>query len=67
MLHCENIVPNIGEKIFPERKLCGLSPYFYIHIYVSDLYIPTIIGMPILLQEIRWTNCVGIYKSLTDI
>jgi hypothetical protein len=44
--------------------LCGLVPSFYIHISVSDLYIPTIgpqmqyskIGKPIL----------GIYKSLPD-
>jgi hypothetical protein len=30
-------------------KLCGLVPNFYIHVYVSDLYIPRI-GLPILLQ-----------------
>jgi hypothetical protein len=34
------------EKIFLERKLRGLSPNFYIHISVSDLYTPTI-GLPI--------------------
>jgi hypothetical protein len=32
-------------KIFPERKLRGLSPNLYIHISVSDLYIFTI-GLP---------------------
>jgi hypothetical protein len=43
------------EKIFPERKLRGLSPSFCIHISVSDLYIPTI-GLPIWLQQNRWTD-----------
>jgi hypothetical protein len=59
---------NIGnsKRIFPEKDLSGHSPNFYIHVSVSDLYIPTIklpsvfccrkIGRPIL----------GIYKSLTD-
>jgi hypothetical protein len=44
-------------------KLRGLVPNSYIHVSVSDLYIPTIaysvcrkIGGPI----------VGVYKSLTD-
>jgi hypothetical protein len=36
-------------------KLRGLVPSSYIHISVSDLYIPTI-GLPILLQENRWTD-----------
>jgi hypothetical protein len=54
-----------SKQIFPENKLRGLVPNFYIHVYVCEhLYIPTIgpqtlyckIGGPI----------VGIYKSLTD-
>jgi hypothetical protein len=48
------------KQIFPEMELLGLSPNFHIHVFVSDLYIPTI-DLPILLQEI-----FGIYKSLTD-
>jgi hypothetical protein len=36
-------------------KLRGLSPNSYIYVSVSDLYIPTI-GLPILLQENRWTD-----------
>ena len=36
-------------------KLRGVSPRFYIHVSVSDLYITTI-GLPILLQENRWTD-----------
>jgi hypothetical protein len=37
-----------SKQIFPEMKLRGLVPNFYIHISVSDLYIP-MIGLPILL------------------
>jgi hypothetical protein len=33
----------------------GLSPNSYIHVSVRDLNIPTI-GLPILLQEFRWTD-----------
>jgi hypothetical protein len=39
-----------SKQIFPEMKQCGLSSNSYIHVSVSDLYIPTI-GLPILLQE----------------
>jgi hypothetical protein len=31
-----------SKKIFPEMKLRGLVPIFYIHVSVSDLYIHTI-------------------------
>ncbi len=34
-------------QIFPEKELCGLSPNFYIHVSVIDLYISTIC-LPIL-------------------
>ncbi len=33
----------------------ALSPNFYIHVSVSDVYITTI-GLPILLQENMWTD-----------
>jgi hypothetical protein len=36
-------------------KLRGLATNSYIHVSVSDVYIPTI-GLPILLQENRWTD-----------
>ncbi len=36
-------------------KLCSLVPVFYIHLYVSDLYIPRI-GLPICLQQNRQTD-----------
>jgi hypothetical protein len=50
-LHCkENPI-----YVFPEKELSGLSPNFHIHASLSDLYIPTI-GLPILLQENKWTD-----------
>jgi hypothetical protein len=51
VLHCKDNSEN-SKQIFPEKELCGLSPNFYIHVSVSDLYIPTI-ELPILLQENR--------------
>jgi hypothetical protein len=54
----------ISKQIFPEKEYRGLSPNFYIHAFVSDLYIPTI-GLPILLEEIC-RPILGLYKSLTD-
>ncbi len=44
-----------SKQIFPENELRGHSPNSYIHVSVSDLYIPTI-GVPILLQENKWTD-----------
>jgi hypothetical protein len=44
-----------SKHIFPEKKLCCLSPNFHIYVSVSNLYIP-MIGMPILLQENMWTD-----------
>jgi hypothetical protein len=40
-------------------KLRGLVPNFHIHVFMSDLYIPTI-GPPILLQQNRCSMNVGI-------
>jgi hypothetical protein len=40
-MHCtENSI-----YVYPEMKLCGLVPNSYIHVSVSDLYIPRI-GLP---------------------
>jgi hypothetical protein len=65
-LNCLRIILTENLKqIFPEMKLRGLSPNSYIHISVSDLYIPTV-GLPILLQENRCGPIVEIYKSLTE-
>ncbi len=44
------------KQIFPEKELRGYSPSSQIQDSVSDLYIP-LIGLPILLQENRWTEC----------
>ncbi len=38
ILHCKEI----STYVFPEKELRGLSPNFHHHVYVSDLYIPTI-------------------------
>ncbi len=54
------------ETNIPRKGIArGHSPNFHIHVSVSDLYIPTIDDLPILLQEICGP-IQGIYKSLTD-
>ncbi len=59
----KNQYPNL-KQIFLEKELRGHSPNFHIHVFVSDLYIPTI-DLLILLHEICGP-ILGIYKSLTD-
>ncbi len=44
-----------SKQIFQEKELRGHSPNSHIHVFVSDLSIPTI-NLPILLQEIMWTD-----------
>ncbi len=39
-----------SKQVFPENELRVLSPYFHIHVSVSNWYIPRI-GLPVLLQE----------------
>jgi hypothetical protein len=41
--------------VFPEMKLRGLIPNSYIHVTVSDLYIPRI-GLPIWLRQNKQTD-----------
>ncbi len=53
-----------AKQIFPEKEYRGLSPNFYIHVSVSELYIPTM-GLPFLLEEICGL-ILEIQKSLTD-
>jgi hypothetical protein len=60
--HCKESTPKV--QIFPEMKLRGLSLNSYVHVSMSDLYIPKI-GLPTLLQKIGGP-IVGIYKSLTN-
>jgi hypothetical protein len=40
------------KQIFPEKELRGHSPHSYIHVSVTDFYIPTV-DLPILLEENR--------------
>jgi hypothetical protein len=42
LIYCMYSLYTKLEKIFSEMKLRGLIPNFYIHVSVSDLYIPTI-------------------------
>jgi hypothetical protein len=50
VVHCtENPI-----YVFPEKELRGISPNSYIHVSVSDLYIPRI-GPHIWLQQNRQT------------
>jgi hypothetical protein len=59
-MHCtEN-----SKKIFPEMKLCGLVPKFYLHVSVNYLYIP-MIGLQTQYSKIG-RPIVWIYKSLKD-
>jgi hypothetical protein len=44
-----------SKQIFTGKELRGYSPNSYIHVSVSDLYIP-LIGLTILLQEYRWAE-----------
>jgi hypothetical protein len=50
--------------IFLFWELRGLSPNFYIHVSVSDLYIPRI--GPHISSSRNGSSIVGIYNSLTD-
>jgi hypothetical protein len=59
-VHCKEPIPKIPRKGIARH---GHNPNFYIHVSVSDLYIPTN-DLPILLQEIC-RPILGIYKSLT--
>ncbi len=53
--HC----PENPIYIYPEMKLRGLIPIFYIHASVSNLYIPRI-SLPIWLQQNRQTDPANI-------
>jgi hypothetical protein len=54
-MHCtENQI-----NVFPEMKVRGLVPNSYIHVSVSDLYIPRV-DLPIWLQQNRQIVCGNI-------
>jgi hypothetical protein len=63
--HCKHKIPKFRDKYSQKRNIGGPSPNFYIHVSVSDLYIPRI-GLPILLEEIC-RLILGLYKLLTYI
>ncbi len=52
--------------VFPEKKLCGFSPNFHIHVSVSDLYVCVLQGSVHIFSCSRIRPIVGMYKSLTD-
>ncbi len=59
----------VGKDLFKDILRKGIArpqptPKFHMHVYVSELYIPTM-NLPILLQEICG-SILRIYKSLTD-
>jgi hypothetical protein len=56
-IHCKETITNI-----PRKKLRGNGANSYIHVSLSDLYIP-LIDLSILLQEICGLN-VGIHRLL---
>jgi hypothetical protein len=63
--HCKNTMTENSKQIFPEMKLRGFVPKSYIHVSVSDLYVPTI-GLQTCLCRKIGGPIMGIYKSLTD-
>jgi hypothetical protein len=53
--HCKDTIPKIRKRYSQKKKLRGYSPNSYIHVSMSDSFIP-LIGQPVLLQENRWTG-----------
>jgi hypothetical protein len=56
VMHCKycTVCRKLETNIRRNETARPRSLFFYIHVSVSDLYIPTI-GLPILQQENRWT------------
>jgi hypothetical protein len=50
IIHCKDTIPKIRNKYSQKRNCAATIPILYIHVSMSDLYIP-LIGMPIVLQE----------------
>ncbi len=66
LCYTENTLYRKSEINIPRNETARPRSSFYIHVSVSDLYIPRI-GLPILLQPNRQTDPENIYcKSLTD-
>jgi hypothetical protein len=51
--------------VFPEKELLGFVSSFYIHVSVSDAYIPTI-GPPILLYCVRQSSMIYFQVELRE-
>jgi hypothetical protein len=64
-LHRKDTIPKNSKQIFPGKELNGYNPNSYIHVSVSDLYIP-LSGLPILLQESGPNMVLYTRRSLTD-
>jgi hypothetical protein len=62
ILHCKDTILKIRNKYSYRKGIRSPGPNLYIHVYVSDLYIPTI-GLPILLQENMWTDPGNVDRS----
>ncbi len=63
-MHCKEAIPKIRNKYSQTRNCKASVPNFHIHVFVSDLFIPTI-DLPFLLQKI-YGPILEIYKSPTD-
>ncbi len=61
-LHCKEILI----YVFSEKKLRGLSPNFHTHVYVSNLFIPTIGPLYFPAAEQADRSCEYMYKSPTE-
>jgi hypothetical protein len=48
--HCRRHNTENLKEIFPEKELRSYSPNSYIHVSLSDLFIP-LIGLPLLLHK----------------
>jgi hypothetical protein len=55
-----------SKQIFPEEELRGHSPYFHIHMSVSDFYIPSIVCLFCCRKYVDWSweyiNCTQEYE-----
>ncbi len=53
------------KQIFPEKELHGHNHNFYIHVSVSDLYIPTIDLHTVGAESLCRNTCISYFRHLT--